>query len=64
MKKSESIILNIAIAGMILLATYFVSNDMIAEAWVCIGLSILGIVYVATGEEKTQSPEQSNRRES
>jgi hypothetical protein len=63
MKPVESIILNIAIAGMILWALYFLSNDMEAGAVICGVLSFLGLAYLEVCDEKSQSPSQSKREE-
>lgn len=60
MNRIESTILNIAIAGMILWAIYFLSNDMEAGAFICGVLSFLGLIYLEC-DEKKQTDEQSKR---
>lgn len=64
MKRIESVIMQIAIAGMILWALYFLSNDMEAGAVICGVLSFLGLAYLEACDEKKQSPEQSKRDQS
>lgn len=61
MNRIESIIMNIAIAGMILWSLYFLSNDMEAGAVICGVLSFLGLAYLESCDEKKQSPKQSKR---
>lgn len=61
MKRIESVIMQIAIAGMLLWAIYFVSNDMMMGACICGELSFLGLAYLEVCDEKSQSPEQSKR---
>lgn len=61
MNRIESIILNIAIAGMILWACYFLSNDMETGALVCGVLGFLGLAWLESCDEKKQPREQSKR---
>lgn len=61
MNRIESTILNIAIAGMILWAIYFLSNDMEAGAVICGVLSFLGLIYLESCDEKSQADKQSKR---
>ena len=63
MTKIESIIMHIAIAGMILWALYFLSNDMETGAFICGVLSFLGLAWLESCDEKKQSPSQSKREE-
>ena len=61
MNKIESIIMHIAIAGMILWAIYFLSNDMEAGAVICGVLSFFGLAWLESCDEKSQADEQSKR---
>ena len=61
MNRIESIIMNIAISGMILWSLYFLSNDMEAGAFICGVLGFLGLAYLEVNDEKSQADEQSKR---
>lgn len=61
MNRIESIIMQIAVAGMILWSLYFLSNDMEAGAVICGVLSFLGLAWLESCEEKSQADEQSKR---